>query len=86
MIHYVDVSRRDRNSLKPAFNELLEKGIFSDIDVIINGETIKAHKCILIARSDKFKVMLNSHMKESIENKVEINNDELTAQIYKCMI
>lgn len=47
---------------------------------------IKAHKCILIARSDKFRVMLNSNMKESIENKVEIKNDFIDPQIYKRMI
>jgi hypothetical protein len=59
--------------LKPAFNELLEKGLYSDIELVINGTVIKAHKCILIARSEKFKAMLEVNMRESIEGRVEIN-------------
>lgn len=66
------------NSLILAYTELLEKGNYSDIDLIINGETIKAHKCILIARSDKFRVMLQNHMKESIENKVDIKSEYIS--------
>jgi len=51
-------SKNSLNSLKPAFNDLLNKGIYSDLEIVVNGEIMKAHKCILIARSDKFKSML----------------------------
>jgi hypothetical protein len=44
----------------PAYRSLFEQGMFSDIEIIVNGETLKAHKCILTARSDKFNTMLNS--------------------------
>jgi len=51
-------SKNSLNSLKHAFNDLLNKGIYSDLEIVVNGEIMKAHKCILIARSDKFKSML----------------------------
>eukprot|EP00347_Sterkiella_histriomuscorum_P021639 403333279 len=78
--------RQDQNSLKIAYSELLEKGNYSDIDLIVNGETIKAHKCILIARSDKFRVMLQNQMKESIENRVDIKIDNIKFENYKLLI
>ncbi len=65
---------------------MLEKGIYSDIDIVINGQVIKAHKCILTARSEKFRVMLSNNMKESIENKIEINNSDINPDTYKVMI
>lgn len=48
------------NSLGSAFLSLLENGFFADIEIVINGESIFCHKCILIARSEKFRVMLFS--------------------------
>jgi hypothetical protein len=87
VLHYIDISKPETNSLKPAYGQLLRKGLYSDIDLIINGShTIKAHKCILIARSEKFKAMLHSHMREEIESKVEINNAGISPQIYSAMI
>ena len=56
--HFSASSKPESNSLKPAFSELFEKGIYSDITLIVNGEAIKAHRCVLIARSEKFRVML----------------------------
>jgi hypothetical protein len=47
-------------ALGPAYNQLLETAIFSDIEIVVNGESLKAHKCILTARSEKFKAMLMS--------------------------
>ncbi len=47
---------------------------------------MKAHKCILVARSEKFKVMLHHQMKESLESKVIINHDDVSYEIYKLLI
>ena len=47
-------------ALGPAFSSLLETGIYSDIKIVVNGEEINAHKCVLTARSEKFNVMLLS--------------------------
>ena len=44
----------------PAYRALFENGLFSDVEILVNGESLKAHKCILTARSDKFNTMLNS--------------------------
>lgn len=38
-------------ALGPAFSALLEKGLYSDVSIDINGQILKAHKCILVARS-----------------------------------
>lgn len=86
VFHDVDSSKPENNSLKPAFNQLLENGLYSDIDLVVNGVTLKAHKCILISRSEKFKAMLGADMKERLEGRVEINNPALKPSIYKCMI
>jgi hypothetical protein len=47
-------------TIGPAYSSLLETGLYSDIEIFVNGEALKAHKCILTARSEKFNVMLLS--------------------------
>lgn len=47
-------------ALGPAYSSLLETGLYSDLEIAVNGETLHAHKCILTARSEKFNVMLLS--------------------------
>ncbi|CDW90831.1 kelch repeat protein [Stylonychia lemnae] len=37
-------------------------------------------------RSEKFKVMLSNQMKETIESKIEIKNDEISPEVYKLLI
>jgi hypothetical protein len=78
------------NSLGPAFLSLLTKGMFSDIEIVVNGESLKCHKCILIARSEKFRVMLMSDatmgMKEQMTNKIVVDNPLVSADIYKTML
>jgi hypothetical protein len=43
-----------------AYSKLFETGAFSDLEIVVNGEKLNAHKCILTARSEKFKAMLVS--------------------------
>jgi signal recognition particle receptor subunit beta len=77
-------------ALGPAFSSLLETGIYSDIKIIVNGEEINAHKCVLTARSEKFNVMLlsesTSDMKEHKENVVQIDNKEITSETFKQLL
>jgi hypothetical protein len=50
-------------TIQSATRELLEKGLYSDIDIVVNNDAtqiIKAHKAILMARSEKFRGMLES--------------------------
>lgn len=57
---------------------------------MVNGEKLRAHKCILTARSEKFKVMLASEateeMVEQKNGKLEIESKEISATIYKEML
>ena len=66
------------SALGPAFSTLLNTGLFSDIEIVVNGESIKAHKCILTARSEKFDVMLLSEstklLQEQSSGKIVIDN------------
>ena len=39
-----------------------------------------------MARSDKYRAMLESHMKESIVNKIDINDPDLNMEIYRYLI
>lgn len=49
---------------------------FSDVTLIIDGKSIPAHKCLLAARSGKFKMMLDASM-------VEQNSSEITIETSK---
>ena len=75
--------------LQMAIRDLMEKGLYSDIEIVVNGDesnSIKAHKAILMARSEKFRAMVESKMKESRLNKVEIKDSEITVPIYKLLM
>ena len=57
----------------------------------INGESLKAHKCVLAARSEKFSVMLLADsinaFREQSTNKMVVNNDMLSnAKMFKAML
>jgi hypothetical protein len=67
----------------------MEKGLYSDIDIVINGDettAIKSHKAILMARSEKFRGMIECKMRESRLNRVEISDPEITVSIYKLLM
>lgn len=52
---------------------LLDSGDFSDINILVNGTKIPAHKSILSARSPIFKAMFSyDNTKEALENEVAI--------------
>lgn len=75
--------------MQHAIRQLLEKGLYSDIEIVINGDqanAIKAHKAILMARSEKFRAMIESHMRESLMNRVEVNDPEVSVSTYRLLI
>jgi RCC1 and BTB domain-containing protein len=47
---------------------------FSDVNFVIEGQIIHAHKIILAARSQHFNAMFSSGMKESTSSEIEIPN------------
>ena len=93
LVHYSNTKNSKGHStsndffLGPAYSSLLETGLYSDIEIEVNGETLRAHKCILTARSEKFRAMLLSEaiseMVEQRTNKVEIMNKALTVDTFK---
>uniref|UniRef100_A0A914QEU3 BTB domain-containing protein n=1 Tax=Panagrolaimus davidi TaxID=227884 RepID=A0A914QEU3_9BILA len=45
-----------------------------DFTIVAEKKEMKVHKCVLRSRSNVFRAMFNSNMKESMENKVEIKD------------
>ena len=50
-----------------------------DITFIVQGEQIKAHKAVLVARSSYFKTMFNIDMKESASGNIDMADAEPVA-------
>ncbi|KAL1396331.1 hypothetical protein pipiens_010589 [Culex pipiens pipiens] len=64
------------SSLSTDLKTLFEGDQLSDVTVLIQGQRILAHKCILSARSSVFAAMFHHQLKESIENCVTIDDVE----------
>jgi hypothetical protein len=75
--------------LQIAIRELMDRGLYSDIDIVINGDEgniIKSHKAILMARSEKFRAMIECQMRESRLNRVEVADPDITVPVYKLLM
>ena len=59
------------------FEKFLFSESLSDVQLIVGKEVLYAHKFILAARSDVFAAMFTHEMKESMENKVKIEDFNL---------
>lgn len=64
------------SSLSTDLKTLFEGDQLTDVTVLIQGQRISAHKCILSARSSVFAAMFHHQLKESIENCVTIDDVE----------
>ena len=62
--------------IQKAYSKLLESALHADCEITVGEQVVKAHKCLLTARSEKFYAMLVSEgtvdMKESSTSKVKI--------------
>ena len=65
----VTVAVRDPN-LQTHFLKMLNDGIDTDVNLVVGGKKIPAHKAVLKVRSDYFRGLFESGMKESRENEV----------------
>ncbi|KAK0161324.1 hypothetical protein PV327_009805 [Microctonus hyperodae] len=66
------------------FEKLFNKREFADMTFILNNERIKAHKTILIARSEVFSAMFSHEMKEQSKNEAIIN--DISAEVFEKML
>jgi len=56
------------------FGKLLNSNAMSDVTFIVENQKVYAHKIILSARSEHFRIMLNSGMKESKSCEIQVPN------------
>lgn len=57
-----------------SFSILLDNPIFSDVTFIVEGRRIHGHRSILYARSEYFRHMFDSKMRETSEHEISISN------------
>lgn len=62
----------------------LDTGRCSDVTILVDGETIKAHSLILCSRSDVFDKLLNGGMRESVSKQVQI--EDCSALTFKAVL
>jgi len=59
-------------SYQTDFRYMYNTKIFSDIIFIIEGQKVTAHKCVLAARCEKFRAMLQNAFKESQQTEITL--------------
>jgi ankyrin repeat protein len=55
--------------------ELLNSGAFADVTLTVNGTQFKAHKAVLVARSQFFRALLTGGLKESTQKEIDLGPD-----------
>ena len=66
--HSTEFHNAPNNSLKPALRSVLENGLCSDINLIVEKRSIPANKCVLVVRSTKFSTLIKPDTKQIIIN------------------
>ncbi|EFA81116.1 ankyrin repeat-containing protein [Heterostelium album PN500] len=67
----------DENEIDLVSNHLflyINNPLYSDVKICVKEKAFYAHKCILVARSNKLKVQLESFFQEGINNTIFIDN------------
>jgi len=59
--------------------ELFLSDLFSDVTLVVEGQSLSAHRVILAAKSDYFRTLLTSGMKESYSKEVELKDTPIQA-------
>ncbi|XP_064459369.1 speckle-type POZ protein-like [Ornithodoros turicata] len=69
-----DVAKTSKCGIRGDLSRLLSTGQFSDFIISVDNREYRVHKAILAARSPVFMAMLESPSKESLENKMTIED------------
>jgi speckle-type POZ protein len=73
------------SNLHQNFGDLLASKEGADVTFQVGGETFKAHKCVLAARSVVFKAEVFGAMRESTDGAV-IHIDDMDAQVFRALL
>lgn len=52
---------------------MFQEGINTDVNIMVNGKCIKAHKCILASRSQYFAAILSGNWVENAGNTINLD-------------
>ncbi|XP_003428195.1 speckle-type POZ protein [Nasonia vitripennis] len=69
-----DNETEEKGDVVDDYEALLSDDKFSDVSLVAEGKTLKAHKCILAKRSSVFATMFDTDMKEKQGQPVEIDD------------
>lgn len=58
MTHTYEFHKSPNKSLMPALQSILERGVCSDLQLVLNGQKFNVHKCILAVRSSPLAFLL----------------------------
>ncbi|XP_070558420.1 kelch-like protein 26 [Ptychodera flava] len=65
---------------------IFEDRALADVTLVVSGVEFPAHRVILAACSDYFKVMFTSQMQEQHKERVELKGDQLTAESVEALL
>ena len=68
------------------FTSLLSDASSSDVSFVVEGRTHRAHRCILTARCEAFRVMFNSSMREGSSSCPQVPIQEVSHAAFGCML
>ena len=77
-------SGQTNNCYGSQFNEMRLNGEFVDMEIIVGSETFRVHRVIMATKSDYFRAVMSSELKEAKENRVIIK--DLDPEIMKTVI
>ena len=72
---------RGLSPLQSDLLELLASSDEADVEFVVQGESIKAHKSILIARWGYFRTMFQSSLSESVSGRIDVT--DVRPQVFK---
>ncbi|XP_077987237.1 kelch-like protein 26 [Glandiceps talaboti] len=69
-----------------SLGDMYNEGTLCDVTVVVAGREFQAHKIILAASSDYFKLMFTSEMQEQSMQRVELKCEQLTSDSFDALL